>query len=155
MIFSCLSCMEFSIKYGSLCMRCQPMAEIIPVNPIPAITLRIIVTECDCKIFSNNLSQIANKQTISAVRRAVLGTETKTDQRQNPNDRRGPRIDEYRDPRTEIQGPRFDGRVLSTEIQQRQYSCPQPLIHFFIHLLASVVLRSFRKFKDRGLMTEF
>ena len=89
------------MKYGSLC---QPIAETIPVSPVLAITRRINVAGCDCKIVSTNLSQITNRQTIVAGRRAVLGTETKTDQRQSSKDgrRQGPRTDEYRDPRADI-----------------------------------------------------
>lgn len=106
MISSCLPFKELSLKYDSLC---QPIAEIIPVSPV-------LEAGCDCKIVSNNLSQNTNRQTIVAVRRAVLGTETKTDQRQSSKDgrRQGPRTDEYRDPRTDIQGQRLDDRVQST-----------------------------------------
>lgn len=113
MISSCLPFKELSLKYGSLC---QPIAEIIPVSPVLAITLRINVAGCDCKIVSTNLSQNTNRQTIVAVRRAVLGTETKTDQRQSSKDGRrlGPRTDEYWDPRTDIQGQRLNDRVQST-----------------------------------------
>lgn len=114
MISSFLHFKELSMKYGSLC---QPIAEIIPVSPVLAITLRINVAGCDCKIVSPNLSQNTNRQTIVAVRRAVLGTETKTDQRQSSKDgrRQGPeQTNTGIQGRTYIQGQRLNDRVQST-----------------------------------------
>lgn len=46
----------------------QPIAEIIPDSPVPAIMLRVKVRGVDCKIVSNNLSQIRNGQNLVADR---------------------------------------------------------------------------------------
>lgn len=84
---------SFFSKHGSLWIKCQRIAEIIPDTPVPAIMLRTKVRWADCKMVSNDWSQTTDGQTIVADRMEEVQVRRREFRGQSSEDRRTKRSD--------------------------------------------------------------